>query len=174
MSEYRMGKAHRGLLKSAAALVVYAVVPLLILTFIGRLGITVDLSGLEDVLVRLAMASPVMAIAAFPAGYYAKGNRARPVAWAVYTVVFVVVILFATGFGSIEGLVTIENGDVGMTVGITVLGLIGVLILFRLLKLVVIFMDNRDHREEFLEENGITAEEAAGDQRIVRVRGRYD
>lgn len=179
MSEFRIGKIDKGLRKSIGAIILFGVVPFVLIYVIGMISEgTFRMPGLVDLMWGFIMFCPILAVFAFPVGYYAKGNKGRVLFSLVYTLVFIVILLYVTNFGEIDSLLVIEQDGSHGEIDITITGLLVLLIVFRLLKQVVVYFDHRDHRSEFLKDNGLDGSGNKSNEddseEVIRVRGRYD
>ncbi len=173
MGEYRIGRFGKGLLSSVVTLIAVTIVPLVLSNLLnGFDSATVDISEIERLLSRAGYLGVILTIAAFPKGFYEKGNKGRVAAWVVYTVLSVIWLLILLDFGNIGNILI--GDEMVLTVSLT--GAMGLIIVFKLLKLVVVYGDHRDHRAEFLEENDLdeNGRPQSPDFDGIRVKGRHD
>lgn len=177
MRESRIGSMKSGAISCIIAIVFYIVVPVVLIHEILPMvpeG-SIDLEGIKALLTRWMYAGVPMIILAFPARYYQKGNRNR-LTWDSIRIVFSCIwLLYVLNFGNLDGILSFKDAESTVIVNIAMLGLVLVLIVFKLLKIMVAYGDHKDHRPEFLEENDVSDTNGSppGNDGI-RVKGRYD
>ncbi len=149
----------RGILAAVISLLFYLLLPYAITAFIkdpSAFGVDmdtsgIDFSGVEAMMRRAMMLSPVMAALSFVVGFHRRGDKRRIYAQTVRLVASYVGFLFIINFGSLGKVIGFEAGGSEYDVEAFFTGVIGVMALLNLLKIPIFYGEYRDNREDFLE-----------------------
>lgn len=172
MGEYRKGSVLKGALGGAITAFLYVALPVLAIRAISLFQGQTDMGGLTDLLSRSIEMSPVLIVISFFCWFYPKGNRGRVASAVAYAVAYAAWLVFV--LGDAQSLAVSSESGMLMSIGVSLTGLIVLLIAFRLLKLAVVYGDHRDHRREYLEETFGDAGEPEETGGMVRIRGRFE
>lgn len=162
-----------GLIGSIIAAIIYVAIPYTLLDgildqIITQIGEGFDSTNIESLLQRWMIAGAPMVLLAFPAWMYPKGSKGRVISWTVYAAYSIAWLLYVTNMGSLESILTMD----GMTVSVTILGIIILFVISKILKGIIVLCQYRDHKKT---ENGSEPmgeqEEVHGD---IRIRGRHN
>ena len=138
-----------------------------------------DPVGIIEILDNIILLGPLMIALAILAALFRKGDVKRMVFDSIKGFAKIGWLMFITNMGHIEVLVSSDM----FSVGLVLTGIVGIMVLFAIIKCVIAYCDYRDHREEYLDDcDAITVskgklpprrkgEERPGDERIG---GRYD
>lgn len=141
----------------------------------------IDMAGVELILNNILLLSPVMIALSVLAALFRKGDIRRVVFGSAKGFFRIVWILFITNMGHIENL--FSSDQLGMSIGIVITGLVGIMVLFAGTRCIIEYCDYKDHHEEFLDDCDAIAiskgelpperkhKEKSDDERIG---GRYD
>ena len=111
----------------------------------------IDFAGVEAMLDRAMLLSPVMAVMSFIVGFHRRGDKNRIYAQIVRMAVSYVGFLFIINFGSLGKVIGFNSEGSEFVVEAFFTGVIGVMALLNLLKIPIFYGEYRDNREDFLE-----------------------
>jgi hypothetical protein len=114
----------------------------------GPFANEIDLSPLRDLLMRCIYLCPVMAVLSFFVGFFPKGSKKNTIARAVKVIASIGFVLYVTNLGKIGDIFIINKGGMEITIGMVLVLALVLMIIFRLLKLPIIYADYVDAQKE--------------------------
>lgn len=163
----------RGIIGVLLAAIFYIAVPELVMIYAyPYLEGHVALDGLTELFRRWEFAGIPLIILSFPRKFYGVGKKGWLVSSVIFHLVKIFWILYVINFGDLSGLVSVESSDRWMSIDIVLSGFMYLMVALRLLKLLVVYGDYRDNRdEEPPNDREKPANPATGDG--IRVKGRF-
>ena len=164
----------RGILAALISLLFYLLLPYAIIAFMkdpSTFGMDldtsgIDFSGVEAMMRRAMLLSPVMALS-FVVGFHRRGDRRRIYAQVVRLIASYAGFLFIINFGNLGKVIGFESGGSEYDIEAFFTGVIGVMALLNLLKIPIFYGEYKDNREDFLEKYDPDGYE-------IFVKGHYD
>ena len=141
-------------------LLLFGVVPYLIVMWIDDPSIIpynvdfIDISPLRALFMRSVYFSPILAVLSFLANYYPLSSRYSLTFRILQIVVGIVFLLYVTNLGAIGDILTLHMNQTSMTIGVVFTTILGLMIALKLMKLIIIYADHKDLRDEDPNYNG--------------------
>ena len=172
MRKARENSILRGAGHVITAAIVYLLIPYVIGTYLfPMIPDTVSKEGLEALLGRWFVGGIPLVAVAFPAAYFGKGSTGRLLACIAYAVLKIWWFFYLINYGDLSGIFAMDDGSNRVAVDIAITGFASVYIVLSCLKLLIVYGDHRDNREDYLAEHGGGD---VPDQSSMRVHGRFD
>ena len=132
--------------------VFYIGVPLVMLNYVMvTYTENADWTNVKPFFERWMNAGIVMVILSFPVHYFGKGSKARLLMSIIYLVASVGWLVYVINFGDMSNFITVTINGSTYSFGIVLNLLLYLMIFYKLLKVITLYADYKDHKKEYEE-----------------------
>lgn len=141
-------------------LLLFGIIPYLIVMYIDDPSIIpynidfIDISPLRDLFMRSVYFSPILCVLSFLANYYPLSSRYSLMFRILQIIVGIAFLLYVTNMGMIGEILTLHMNQTSLTIGVIFTTILGIMIALKLMKLIIIYADHKDLRDEDPNFNG--------------------
>lgn len=147
MREFTKGRMFKGLVIALINALIFIALPLALkfcdISFYG-VSVTVD----ETFVNKWILCGIPITIISFFTGYYEKGNLARFYATLIQVIVVIASIFYIFNV-QVDNIISIKYGDISVTIGLAIMGILVFIAIVKSLKIVTAYLDYVDYKEEY-------------------------
>lgn len=110
-----------------------------------------DWTNVKPFFERWMYAGIVLVVLSFPLHYFGKGSKPRLLMSIIYLVASVGWLVYVLNFGDLSNFVTVTINGSSYSFGIVLNLMLYLLIFFKLLKVLSLYADYKDHKKKYLE-----------------------